>query len=70
MGYSQLTNNIATVSGEQQKASAIHIHVFILPQTTAWNFYPEYIKQSENSVIEKQTAQMVKRFEQIYKNGK
>ena len=33
LGYSQLTNNVVTVSGEQQRDSAIHIHISILPQT-------------------------------------
>ena len=31
--YSQLTNNVVTVSGEQQRDSAIHIRISILPQT-------------------------------------
>ena len=31
LGYSRLTNNIVIVSGEQQRDSAIHIHVFIRP---------------------------------------
>ena len=33
LGYSQLTNNVVRVSGGQQRDSAIHIHVSILPQT-------------------------------------
>ena len=32
LGCSQLTNNALTVSGEQQKDSAIHIHISIFPQ--------------------------------------
>ena len=31
--YGRLTNNVVIVSGEQQRDSAIHIHVPVLPQT-------------------------------------
>ena len=31
--YSQLTNSVVTVSGEQQKDSDTHIHVSVLPQS-------------------------------------
>ena len=31
LGYSHLTNNAMIVSDEQQRGSAIHIHVSILP---------------------------------------
>ena len=31
--YSQLTNNVVTVSGEQQRDSAIHIHISIQDAT-------------------------------------
>ena len=33
LGYNQLTNNVMIVSGEQRRDTAIHKHVFILPQT-------------------------------------
>ena len=33
LGYSQFTNNVVIISGEQQRDSAIHIHVSILFQT-------------------------------------
>jgi len=29
----QLVNNVVIVSGGQQRGSAIHVHIFILPQT-------------------------------------
>ena len=34
LGYNQLTDNLVIVSGEQQRNSAKHIHVSILPQTS------------------------------------
>jgi len=34
LGYSQLTNNVVTVSGEQQRDSTVNIHTSILPQTS------------------------------------
>ena len=43
---SWLTNNVVTVSGEQQRDSATHIHVSILPQTPLPYRLPHNIKQS------------------------
>ena len=34
LGYNQSTNNVVIVSGEEQRDSATHMHVFILPQTS------------------------------------
>ena len=46
LGYSWLTNNVVTVSGEQQGDSAINIHVSILPQTPLPSRLPHSIEQS------------------------
>ena len=45
LGYSRLTNNAVTVSGEQWRDSAIHIHVPILPQTPIPSRLPHDIEQ-------------------------
>ena len=42
----QLINNAVIVSGGQQRDSAIHIHVFILPQTPLPSRLPHNIKQN------------------------
>ena len=42
----QPVNNVVTVSGEQQRYSAIHIHVSILPQTLLSSRLPDNIEQS------------------------
>ena len=44
--YSRLTNNVVMVSGEQQRDSAIHIPVSILPQTPLPSRLPHDIEQS------------------------
>ena len=41
-----LTNNAVIVSGEQQRDSAIRIHVSILPQTLLPSRLPHNIEQS------------------------
>ena len=46
LGYSQLTNNVVIVLGEQQRDSAVHIHVSILPQTPLPSRLPHSIEQS------------------------
>ena len=46
LGYSQLTNNAVMVSGEQQRDSAIHIHVSILRQMTLPSRLPHNFEQS------------------------
>ena len=46
MGYSQLTNNIVIISGEEQRDSAIHIHVSTLPQTPLLSRLPHNIQHS------------------------
>ena len=45
LGYRQVTSKVIT-SGEQQKDSAIHIHVSILPQTLLPSRLPCNIEQS------------------------
>ena len=42
----QLVNSVVTVSGGQQKGSAIHIHVSILPQTPLPSRLPYNIEKS------------------------
>ena len=42
----QLINNVVTVSGGQQRDSAIHIHVSSLPQTRLSSRLPHSIQQS------------------------
>ena len=44
--YSKLTNNVVIVSGEQQRGSVIHIHVYILPQTSLPSRLPHNFEQS------------------------
>ena len=39
-------NNVVIVSGEQQRDSAIHIHVFVLPQTPLPSRLPHNTEQS------------------------
>ena len=46
LGYSQLTNNVVIVLGEQQRDSAIYIHVSILPQPPLPSRLPCNIEQS------------------------
>ena len=46
LGYSQLTNNVVIISGEQQRDSAIHIHVSTLPQTPLLSRLPHNIEHS------------------------
>ena len=46
LGYSQLTNKVLTVSGEQQRNSAINIHTSILPQTSLPSRLPHNTEQS------------------------
>ena len=50
--HSQLTGNVVIVSGEQQRVSAIHAHICILPQTLlpfledwgeSWKFLTSYL---------------------------
>ena len=43
--YSRLTNNAVIVSSEQQKESAIHIHVSIVPQNLFPSRLPHIIEQ-------------------------
>ena len=43
---SQLTNNVVTVSREQRRDSALHIHVSIFPQTPLTSQLPHNIEQS------------------------
>ena len=45
----QLINNVVIVSGEQQRGSAIHIHVSILPQTSLPPRLPRNTEQSSLS---------------------
>ena len=42
----ELINNVVMVSGEQQRDSAIHTHVSILPQTHLPSRLPQNIEQS------------------------
>ena len=44
--YSRLINNVVIVSGEQQKDSAIHTHVSILPPTPLPSRLPQSIEKS------------------------
>ena len=46
LGYSKLANNVVIVSGEQQRVSAIHIHIYILLQTPLPSRLPNNIEQS------------------------
>ena len=46
LGYSLLTNNIVIVLSEQQRNSAIHIHVSVLPQVPLPARLPQNIEQS------------------------
>ena len=46
LGYSWLTNNIVTVSGEQWRDSAIHIQVSILPRTPLPSRLPHNTRQN------------------------
>ena len=39
-------NSVVTISGEQQRDSAIHIHVSLLPQTPLTSQLPHNIDQS------------------------
>ena len=41
-----LINNVVIISGEQQRKSAIHIHISILPQTPLPSRLPHIIEQS------------------------
>ena len=42
----QPVNNVVIVSGEQRRDSAVHVHVFILPQTPLPSRLPHNIEQS------------------------
>ena len=46
LGYKQLTNNVVIFSGEQQRDTAIHVHVSLLSQTPLLSSRPHNIEQS------------------------